>query len=94
MAEIHITAMKSAGSGGPSIPTEHSAFVGEIEIAGNKLPCLKMIIGDCTISVWPVDPEAVQSLGSDLVCIAWKLGGKAVNCRCGGGTCAGHSTEG
>lgn len=90
MAEIHITAMRSAGVGGPSIPCTHSAFMSDITIAGHQLPCLSMMIGDCTISVWPADAEAIQALGADLVSIAGKLAGKAINCTCGGDKCAGH----
>lgn len=94
MAEIHITAMRSVGVGGPSVPSTHSAFMSEVEIAGHQLPCLKMIIGDCTISIFPADAEAIQALGADLVSIAWKLDGKAINCTCGGDKCVGHGVGG
>lgn len=76
MPEIHITALRTIGIGGPSVPCMHSAFMSEITIAGSQHPCLKMMIGDCTISVWPAYTEAIQALGDDLVSIAGKLAGK------------------
>lgn len=95
MAEIHITALRSAGVGGPSLPTTHSAFLSGIKITptGDELPCLKMMIGDCTISVWPVDVTAITALAEDLDGIVRKIGG-SINCNCGGDKCAGHGVGG
>lgn len=94
MAEIHITAFRATGVGGPSLPTTHSAFLSGIRITptGDELPCLKMLIGDCTISVWPVDAVAISALAEDLGTIVRKIGGE-VNCTCGGEKCAGHGVS-
>lgn len=95
MAEIHITALRTAGVGGPSLLTTHSAFLSSIKITpnGEEFPCLKMMIGDCTISVWPVDATAITALIEDLTGIVRKIGGN-INCTCGGDKCAGHGVGG
>ena len=69
MPLIQITAASS--SLGPELPTPHHAFIRQREWpGGGTVPILELHIGDCTIEVFPFDPQYVCELGQKLIRLA------------------------
>lgn len=77
MATIHLTAQTTVpgygGGGGPIIPTDYDPELVTEAIFGPERPAVPVMwftVGNDSVRIWPVDPDAIEAFGKRLVEIA------------------------
>ena len=73
MVEISLCAMRILPGGGPDIPADFSVWIGDRPYPGGTVKELLISVGDCTIRIWPADPEKIANFATKLAKIATEL---------------------